>query len=83
MRDAAFFEKYDDSAAGDFTVAFADAEGIIPAGFMKQVSQQRGTEHETHLLGRHAFLQLGHHLLGDEVTLLNVWAVDRHHAEQF
>ena len=29
MRDATFFEKYDDPAAGDFTVAFADAEGII------------------------------------------------------
>ena len=82
LRDAAFFEKNDDPAAGNFAITFTDAEGIIPAGFMEQVGEQRGTEHEAYLFGRHAYLQLCHHLFRDEITLLNIGAVDRHYAKQ-
>jgi len=82
LRDAAFFEKYDDPAAGNFPITFTDAEEIIPAGFMEQVGKQWGAEHKAYLFGRHAHFQLGHHLLGNEITLLNIGAVNRHYAKQ-
>ncbi|MNT28216.1 hypothetical protein D3C72_1638870 [compost metagenome] len=50
---------------------------------MEDIGQQRGAEDEAHLVARHAHFQLGQHLFGDKVALLNVRTVGREKPHEF
>src|SRR5688572_31086550 len=76
-RDLAVLEEHGELAALAFRArSFAPVE-VIPAVGVKNVGEQRRAEDESYLLLAHARLQLRHHLLRDEIALLDVDAIRR------
>jgi hypothetical protein len=79
----AIFEKQGDAASGGFATAFLQAERVIPTFAMENIGQQWRAKNKARLIFRHPRLDLCHHLLRDEVTLLNGDAVRREKPKKF
>ena len=62
-------------------IAALEVEDVVPAIGVEQVREQRRAEQLTHLVARHAGLKLVVSFLRDEVTLHDVDAVRRDHAD--
>lgn len=69
-------EEYAQVLLGGFAVAIAHRVDVVPAILVKGIGQQRRTHHEFHLLAAHAWLQLVHLFLRDDVALIDIDAIN-------
>lgn len=50
---------------------------IVPAIFMKRIADHGRAQRKAYLRTSHAGLQLVHHFLGNDITLLNLYLVEQ------
>ena len=62
----------------DQPAALLEAVDVIPAVGMENIRHQGRAQHVSHLAARHSGLELGDHVLSDDVALLDIDPVRGH-----